>query len=113
MLKRLRRRLDSRWFRGHSIRPDNHPGFDIGRLITPLLFDSSFKVVGIGTTQTATLGLQSYSFGLTSGTDIVASGDWFGWRDGSTTVGNNGIISLDYTGGPGVNYYTCSNSTYS
>ena len=92
---------------------DNHPSFDVGRLITPLLFDSSFKVVGIGTTQTATLGLQSYSFGLVSGTDIVSAGDWFGWRDGSTTVGNNGIISLDYTGGPGVNYYTCSNSTYS
>ena len=82
-----------------------------GNLITPLLLHDNgggtFQVVGVGTTRASTgPGIQSYSFGIVSGTDIIAAGDWFGWRDGGTTAGsgNNGTISLSLNSGPGINY---------
>ena len=81
-------------------------------VITPLLFDSSFNVIGIGTARTVGTGLinASFAFGLTAGTDVVSTNDYFGWADGSVAGGgNNGIIALTTTGGPGVTVYTCSN----
>jgi hypothetical protein len=87
-----------------------------GNMITPLIFQSngggSFTVVGIGTTQTSSTPgtIQSHAFGLVSGTDVLAAGDYIGWRDGGTGVGtgNNGSISLDLgppPAGPGVYYF--------
>jgi hypothetical protein len=81
-------------------------------VITPLLFNSSFNVVGIGTARTVTTGQinDSFAFGLTQGSNIVATGDYFGWVDGSVAGGgDNGIIAFT-TGGPGVQVYTCGNS---
>jgi hypothetical protein len=75
---------------------------------TPLLFSPTFTLIGIGTTQYGLLAGQQYnfSFGLTSGTDVVTAGDYFGYEDNSL-----GIIGLSLAGGPGTNVYTCSNGT--
>lgn len=92
--------------------PTNGNANGVGNLITPLIFNSSFTLIGIGTTQASTgPGIQSYAFGLTSGTDVLAAGDWLGWRDGSVSSQNNGTISLDMSGGPGLFYHTCDNPT--
>ena len=86
-----------------------------GNLITPLLFQNSgsgiFTVIGVGTTRVnpGGGGQLSYSFGLTSGTDVLGAGDYLGWRDGGTAAGsgNNGTISLSLgptPAGPGIFY---------
>jgi hypothetical protein len=96
-----------------SFYADLHPANvnSTGNLITPVIFDSASKVKGIGTTRTvATNGaLYSYSFGTVAGTDVLAAGDWLGWRDGGTGVGsqNDGHISLDLFSGPGIHYDSC------
>jgi hypothetical protein len=40
--------------------------------------------------------LYNYAFALTSGMDVLAAGDWLGWRDGGIAAGSgsNGHISL-------------------
>ena len=84
----------------------------VGNVITPLLFantgGNNFEIIGIGTTRTNTnTGAQYFSFGLTSGTNIVGPNTYFGWRDGniSGSIVNDGSIELDYSGGPGLYYY--------
>ena len=81
-------------------------------VITPLLFDSNFTLVAIGTTQTVLPGKQyNFAFGLTDGHATVATGDYFGWVDGNSKAngGDDGIIALTY-GGPGILVYTCGSS---
>jgi len=99
--------------------PTNGNPTGAGNMITPLLFQSAggdnLTVVGIGTThaRSGTPGVESYSFGLISGTATLAAGDYIGWRDGGTGAGqgNNGTISLDLGGGPGL-YYSPSSLSY-
>jgi hypothetical protein len=87
----------------------------VGDAISPMIYNGSFDVdvIGIGTTQyvTANGALYSYAFGSTSGTNVLAAGDWLGWRDGGIAAvsGNNGHISLSFDRGPGINYYACDN----
>lgn len=76
-----------------------------GQRITPLLFDQTspgvFDVVGIGTTRTNLLtGVQSFSFGLAGGTDIVTASTVFGWKDGAP-VGDYLYGVVDMSSDPG------------
>ena len=75
--------------------------------ITPLLFSRtgpsySYTLLGIGTTRTSTgAGLQSYSFGLVSGSDLTGADTTFGWLDTTT-----GVIEFDYAfSDPGFEWY--------
>lgn len=69
--------------------------------ITPLLLqqgsDSSFTVQGLGTTQVSDgSGIQSFDFGLMSGTnEITSSNFFFGWKDGTSGTNNAGVIDYD------------------
>jgi hypothetical protein len=67
-----------------------------GNSLTPLLYTLSgttFTITGIGTTITVTSsGVQTYSFGLVSGSDIVTGPTYFGYRDGTLTSANTGTI---------------------
>ena len=55
--------------------------------ITPLLLSgvdngngtTTFTITGIGTERAGVNGLQTYAFGLTSGSDAVTSNTYFGW----------------------------------
>ncbi len=93
--------------------------------ITPMLFEylgpDDFTVVGIGTTETpSTLGLNTYSFGLVSGIDVIAGANtYFGWFDGNASTGatNLGTVSNNYSpggsgSGPGV-YFSFNPNVYS
>jgi hypothetical protein len=95
-----------------SFYADGNPSFPDGNLITPLIYNSSFQVIGIGTTDTVTTNGQLYSFGfgLNAGTNVLTAGDWLGWRDGGVAAGteNNGHISLSYDGSGGIYYYSCN-----
>jgi hypothetical protein len=78
-------------------------------MITPLLFDqtgsSIFTLIGIGTTQTNALtGAQTFSFGLTSGTDTVGTNTFFGWKDGAP-VGDNPQGVVEYNDPGASNYF--------
>jgi hypothetical protein len=90
---------------------DNTPD----RLITPLLLQktgANYFIRGIGTTRTTTeAGEQHYPFGLVAGSDYAGLDYFFAWRDGSTTVGNAGVI--DWTDGvaPGIRYFGTGNIT--
>jgi hypothetical protein len=76
-----------------------------GLSLTPLLFSSAGVVTAIGTTRTPAVGVNSFLFGLVSGTDIVAATDTFGWKDGPNlgSGGNAGMVKFSYDGlGPGI-----------
>jgi len=69
-------------------------GGSVGREITPLLYDSSGILVGVGTTRTIAInGRNDFDFGLVSGTNVIGFGSgqalYFAWRDGTAaqTVG--------------------------
>jgi PEP-CTERM motif len=72
-----------------------------GNLITPLILAQTspnvWQVTGIGTTQVAGSGLQSFSFGLVSGSDITGLNSTFGWFDGGNGSTNNGSIEYSCT----------------
>jgi len=75
--------------------------------ITPLLFDRtgpsySYTLLGIGTTRTSSgAGLQSYDFGLLSGSNVTGANTTFGWLDSTT-----GVIEFDYLfSDPGFEWY--------
>ena len=78
-----------------------YSGVSDGRLITPLLFDQNSVLTGIGATRSiAATGLNSFDFDLVDGTDAVAVGSVFGWRDGAATgAGNAGTISQKHLAG--------------
>ena len=72
-----------------------------GRSITPLILEdtgsSNYVIRGIGTSRTVTTaGLNSYSFGLVEGTNVFSTSNYkFGWKDGTTTSTNQGVISFN------------------
>lgn len=75
--------------------------------ITPLLFERigpsyTYTLLGIGTTRASTgAGLQSYGFGLVSGSDVTGANTTFGWLDSTT-----GVIEFDYLfSDPGFEWY--------
>ena len=73
-----------------------------GQQVTPLIFQrtgpGAFRIAGIGTTRTSTGGgAQSFSFGLTSGSDLTGSDYYFGWKDGSNGTDNAGTMDFGFT----------------
>jgi hypothetical protein len=78
----------------------------VGSSITPLLFSSAGVVTAIGATRVAALGVNSFAFGLVSGTDLVGVTDTFGWKDGPSLGsggGNPGVAEFNFGGtGPSV-----------
>ena len=71
-----------------------------GRQVTPVIFQrtgpGAFRIAGIGTTQTSSGGgTQSFSFGLTSGSDATGPDYYFGWKDGSNGTNNEGTIDFN------------------
>jgi hypothetical protein len=83
-----------------------------GRQITPLLFEKTggvtFQIAGVGTARTnLASGIQSHAFGLSSGSAVIGGANYyFGWRDGTAGgAADNGVIELDFGGGPGLYYY--------
>ncbi|HEX2747310.1 MAG TPA: chitobiase/beta-hexosaminidase C-terminal domain-containing protein, partial [Verrucomicrobiales bacterium] len=66
------------------------------RQITPLILhrevNGDLTVKGIGTTRTSTAAaaVQTYPFGLVSGSASVAPGDYLGWKDGGNGTNNTG-----------------------
>jgi hypothetical protein len=75
-----------------------------GRTITPLLFrkvGSTYEITGIGETRTnAASGEQSFEFGLGAGSDAVQAGVHYpGFKDGSNTANNQGVIEWDNSTG--------------
>ena len=100
--------LDSPFTAGSSLVSWSIWSETTGNSITPFLVQGSpntFTIVGIGTTQTlAATGLNTWSFGLTAGSDaITGSNFYFGYRDGTVTAGNGagqgnpGSVSFDQT----------------
>jgi hypothetical protein len=72
-----------------------------GKSITPLILEdtgsSNYVIRGIGTSRyITTTGINSYSFGLVEGTNIFSTSNYrFGWKDGTTTSTNSGVISFN------------------
>lgn len=83
----------------------DNDNFSPNRQITPLLYEQVgpklFVLRGIGETRTSTeAGLNTFSFSLQEGSaTVINSAFLFGWKDGSPTTHNNGVIDWD-TGGP-------------
>jgi len=71
-----------------------------GRSITPLILEdtgsSNYTIRGIGTSRSVTAtGINTYSFGLVAGTNVFINSNYrFGWKDGTTTSSNTGVISF-------------------
>ena len=68
--------------------------------ITPILLSgvdngngtTTFTITGIGTNRIGGSGNQTFSFGLTSGSDAVTANTYFGWFDV-----NGGLVTLSYS----------------
>jgi len=75
----------------------------INKYITPLILEdvgsTNYVVRGIGTARyVSTAGINSYNFDVVEGSDIFVSSAYrFGWKDGTPTSANAGVIS--YAGG--------------
>lgn len=92
------------------------------RLLTPLLFEKTsgtdFILKGIGTTRTSTeSGIQSSSFGLIAGTDVVTSGYTFGFTDRALSWNGSNVVNgsqnagvVDFNGGG--NWYFTPTQTF-
>jgi hypothetical protein len=75
--------------------------------ITPLILsfqaERVWQITGVGLSiQNTGAGLQTYAFGLQSGSDLIAGSNYtFGWWNGrvsgTTFTGNTGVIMLDTT----------------
>ena len=82
----------------------DNDNFSPDRQVTPLLFEQVgpklFILRGVGETRTTTeAGLQTFSFSLQEGTaTILNSAFLFGWKDGSPTTHNQGVIDWDSDG---------------
>jgi hypothetical protein len=73
----------------------------IGMVITPLILefvDTHYLIRGIGTPQTNDAsGVQTFCFGLKSGSDKVDQNFLFGWKDGTDdNAGQTGVIQFDF-----------------
>jgi hypothetical protein len=71
-----------------------------GHQITPIILDTTtpggWTITGIGATRTVSgVGLNTFSFDLVSGSNMVGPKFTFGWYDGSATASNQGTISFD------------------
>jgi len=70
-----------------------------GKSITPLILEdtgsANYVIRGIGTSRyITTTGLNSYPFELVQGTNVFSTSNYkFGWKDGTTTSTNSGVIS--------------------
>jgi hypothetical protein len=80
---------------------------NVGNPFTPLIFTETaagiFTVSGVGTTQNISLpGFQRFSFGLTAGSSLVGSTTFFGYRDGTVSVGTgtNASDTIAFSGPP-------------
>ncbi len=75
-----------------------------GRNITPFIakYDSetnNYSITGLGTTRTNDAsGVQTFAFGLVSGSATIEKGYTFGWVDGTTSVGNASVAEWDGSG---------------
>ncbi len=75
-----------------------------GRSITPFIakYDSetnNYSITGLGTTRTNDAsGVQTFAFGLVSGSTTIEKGYTFGWVDGTTSVGNASVAEWDGSG---------------
>jgi hypothetical protein len=83
---------------------NSNPG-DAGKALTPFLAQkvgSDYILLGIGASRTNnSSGIQSFSFDLTSGSDVVAPGYLFGWKDGTDADAfQSGVIQFDFVGFP-------------
>jgi len=72
----------------------------VGHKITPVIMDQTdpdnWVITGVGTTRTVlAAGINSFSFGLMSGINLLGPKLTFGWYDGSATSPNQGTISFD------------------
>jgi Ca2+-binding RTX toxin-like protein len=82
---------------------------DNGQQVTPLIVEkvgANYVIRGVGTARTSSgSGLQTFNFGLASGSDTVGANYFLAWKDGSSVADNDGVI--DYTdGGPdGIHYF--------
>lgn len=81
-------------------------GGTVGANITPLLFEyvsgSNFTLRAIGETYTVgSTGLHTdIAFNVQAGSASILSSDYyFGWKDGTQTSANTGVISMDLGGG--------------
>ncbi len=92
-----------------------------GKQVTPLLIEEvggEYFIRGIGATRVNTAeGIQSHDFDLVSGTTEVGSGNFYiGWKDGSTTSNNSGVIEGDIASGTTssfVRWFSTNGSTIS
>jgi hypothetical protein len=86
-----------------------------GRSLTPLLYTfngTNYVISGIGATVTVTaLGAQTYNFNLVSGTDVVGADTYFGYRDGTPAVANQGTISISDSSSGTLMYYFGNGTT--
>ena len=90
---------------------DNYPFTQNGRVntwsmfstnglrITPLILreqGGEYEITGIGQSRiSAATGLQTFDFNLQSGSDLVGSGYYFGFKDGDNAIDNTGVIDWD------------------
>jgi hypothetical protein len=75
----------------------------VGMIVTPLLMERvgmDYYIRGVGTSRANNgTGVQSFSFGLTSGSDTVSAGYLFGWKDGTDADPyQTGVIPFDWVG---------------
>ncbi|MCX7893546.1 MAG: PA14 domain-containing protein, partial [Burkholderiales bacterium] len=73
--------------------------FSGSRLLTPVIFqdagDGKYRITGIGATRSVTASAsQKFDFDLVSGSDVVGPGYYLGWKDGSATADNAGVVSF-------------------
>lgn len=75
-----------------------------GLAITPLLFSVSggnYTITGVGAPGVNNgMGAQTFAFVLTSGSAAVGPGTLFGWKDGTVTDQQVGIIDLSFNAAP-------------
>ena len=78
----------------------NNDATKIGDAVTPLLFSVSggnYTITGVGAAGVnAATGAQSFAFALTSGSSAVGPGILFGWKDGTVTDTQPGVVDLDF-----------------
>ncbi|MBL8535175.1 MAG: FG-GAP repeat protein, partial [Betaproteobacteria bacterium] len=70
------------------------------RSVTPIIYklrsDGTYEITGIGKTQTVGANKTlSFKFDVQSGSDAVGAGYFLGWKDGSSSADNAGVIAFN------------------